>query len=421
MPTATSVTSNAARYRVSPHAPIFKISLLSIALMLSDVGVVSPVLPDLAAHYPAQDQASIQGFISFPAIAALAATITAGALATRVGKRRLVLTGISLIVVGGLAPIFLIPITSYPVVLGVRLLAGFGMGLLQPLASSLVADFYEGQERRTLLGWQSSMVGAGGIMWSLVVSGLMTFGWMQAFLVYLLGLIMLGLVWRYIPEPRRAGAPKNAAPQDAAPEAAPAPRTRLPRGTIGAVALMFLMTLGFQAMTISSPFLASERSLADGSQVSLVMTVFGISSVVAGVLFSTTYRLLGSWTGTASLAVLAAGLCLGVASVTLPMLFATAVLIGLGFGTYMPFAINALNARANESNSAAATALLFSGAAVAGFSAPYYFKIAGGLVGSTTAATQFAISAATIVVTLVLATIYYQIDARWAREQDDQH
>ncbi|WP_448759780.1 MFS transporter [Actinomyces oricola] len=163
MPTATSVTSNTVRYRVSPHAPIFKISLLSIALMLSDVGAVSPVLPDLAAHYPDQDQASIQGFISFPAIAALAATITAGALATRVGKRRLVLTGISLIVVGGLAPIFLIPITSYPVVLGVRLLAGFGMGLLQPLASSLVADFYEGQERRTLLGWQSSMVGAGGI------------------------------------------------------------------------------------------------------------------------------------------------------------------------------------------------------------------------------------------------------------------
>lgn len=118
MPTATSVTSNTVRYRVSPHAPIFKISLLSIALMLSDVGAVSPVLPDLAAHYPDQDQASIQGFISFPAIAALAATITAGALATRVGKRRLVLTGISLIVVGGLAPIFLIPITSYPVVLG---------------------------------------------------------------------------------------------------------------------------------------------------------------------------------------------------------------------------------------------------------------------------------------------------------------
>ena len=115
---------------------VFRASLLSIALIISDVGAVSPVLSELQAHFPGVSQAMIQGFISFPAIAGLLATLTAGTLATTVGKRRIVLTGICLVIIGGLAPYFLVDIAPYPIVLGVRFLAGFGMGLLQPLSTS---------------------------------------------------------------------------------------------------------------------------------------------------------------------------------------------------------------------------------------------------------------------------------------------
>ncbi|MDY3679328.1 MAG: hypothetical protein SO046_08990 [Actinomyces urogenitalis] len=45
---------------------IFKIALLSIALIISDVGAVSPVLPELQSHFPGVSQTLIQGFISFP-------------------------------------------------------------------------------------------------------------------------------------------------------------------------------------------------------------------------------------------------------------------------------------------------------------------------------------------------------------------
>lgn len=397
---------------------VFRASLLSIALIISDVGAVSPVLSELQAHFPGVSQAMIQGFISFPAIAGLLATLTAGTLATTVGKRHIVLTGICLVIIGGLAPYFLVDIAPYPIVLGVRFLAGFGMGLLQPLSTSLIADFYEGQERRTLIGVQSSMIGLGGILWSLVVSALMTMGWRQAFLVYLLGLIILALVWRYVPDPHRAartGAPEEPRAGAVVPRPGPTARTPLPRGTAGAVAMLALMTLGFQAMTISTPFLAAERHIASGAQVSLVMTAFGVASVIAGILFSTVYRVLRNWTGVFDLACLAAGLALGAVAHSLPVLFCVAILVGLGFGMFMPFGLNAINARTDETNSALTTSLIFAGTSIAGFIAPVIFGFIGGVIGDTSAGAQFATGAAIIVATLVGAIFYYRADARWTR------
>lgn len=396
-------------------SPVFKASVLSIALMLSETGAVSPVLADLARQFPDESQSTIQGFVSMPAIAALIATLVAGALANRVGKRRLVLVGILLIIIGGTSPLALIPTGSYPLVIAFRLLAGFGMGLLQPLSASLVADFYQGRERSTMLGWQSSIVGAGNIVWGLVVSALMLMGWMSAFLVYLLPLIILALVWRNVPEPQAPTDAPEPPAKDSSLTASGLPR--LPVGTWGAVALMFLMTISFQALGISTPFLASERAIASGSQVSLVMTVFGIASVLAGVVFGSTFRALRQWTGTAALLILAAGLGLGVVAQNLAVLFIMAVLVGLGFGTFMPFAINAINARATADNSAAATALVFSGAALAGFCAPYYFGLVDRFLASTSAGTQFATAAVTTLATALAATVYYQIDARWAIRQ----
>lgn len=390
-------------------SPLFKASLLSIALLMSDVGAVSPVLPDIAERFPEQSQAAIQGFISFPAIAALAATLVAGMLSNKVGKRRLVLLGILLIVIGGLSPLVLIPVGSYPLVITFRLIAGFGMGLLQPLASSLIADFYQGSERSKLLGWQSSMVGLGSILWSLVVTVLVLMGWMAAFFVYVLALVIFALVFRNVPEPTAAA--DTAAAQGSA-GAAPAGR-RLPKGIAVAVLAMFLMTLGFQAMTISTPFLASERDLAATAQVGLVMTTFGVASVVAGVVFGLTYRALRAWTGLVALLVLAAGLASGYVAHSLAMLFVTAILVGLGFGTYMPFAITAINARATVHSSALSTALMFSGAAVAGFVAPYFYTA----IGASTAGAQFGASFVLILVTAVIGGVYHQAEARWVRAE----
>jgi len=177
--------------------------LLSSSLLLSDTGAVSPTLPYLAREFPDVSHASIQSFITMPALAGIVATLAAGALATRVGKRRLVLIGILLIIIGGTSPLLLIPTGSFTLLMTARLIVGVGVGLLQPLTASLIADFFYGRERSTMLGWLSSMVSAGNVLYSLLVAALMVLGWQAAFFVYLAAFVIFALIWRFVPEPVR--------------------------------------------------------------------------------------------------------------------------------------------------------------------------------------------------------------------------
>ena len=137
--------------------------------------------------------------------------------------------------------------------------------------------------------------------------------------------------------------------------------------------------------------------------------------MITGILFSTVYRVLRNWTGVFDLACLAAGLALGAVTHSLPVLFCVAILVGLGFGMFMPFGLNAINARTDETNSALTTSLIFAGTSIAGFIAPAIFGFIGGVIGDTSAGAQFATGAAIIVATLVGAIFYYRADARWTR------
>lgn len=395
----------------SPHlsSPLFIVSLLSVSLLLSDAGAVSPVLPSLAEQFPDIPGAAIQSFITAPSLAAVVATLVVGGLASRIGKRRLALGGMIAILLGGLAPLVLIPLGNYWIVLVARLLVGLGIGTLQPVSASLIVDFYQGRARNRLLGWQSSVVGAGNVVWGVIVAWLMGWGWMAAFWVYLAVLVIFALFALFVPEP-----PNNVAEDStdiAAAVSGSAPKVRLPRGAIVAAVLMMLMTMAFQANAISLPFLAvTEREIVSGASVSLLMSVFGIASIVAGVCFGWVYRGLQKWTGTVALVVLGAGLTTAISAHSSVALFVTVVLIGLGFGTYMPFSFTSINRHTDAGNSALAVAVLFTGAAIGGFLAPYVFDLGGRIIGNTAGSGQFVVALVVLIVTLVWATAFYLRD-----------
>lgn len=412
---------NSAR-RINTDSPMFRVALLSPSLLLSDTGAVSPTLPYLAKQFPEVSQTAIQSFITMPALAGILATLAAAAIASAIGKRRLVLIGILCIVVGGVSPLLLIPAGNFVLLMSVRALVGIGVGLLQPLSASLIADFFRGKKRHTMLGLQSSVVGLGNVIWGLVVSVLMLFGWQAAFFVYLAALGVFALIWVFVPDPKNVSTlvasedeAASGKSNDHVAVTSGAARFGLPWGTISASLLMLFMTMGFMALGISVPFLAiDQRGFTDGSGVSLIMTTFGVSSIVTGLAFGLVFGKLRSWTATVSLMVLASGLALAAVAGSLAILFVAAALVGLGFGTYMPFAITTMNARANAAQSVLVTAILFTGASVGGFLAPYFFGAIDKLTGNTDASGQFLTAAALIIVVTVVGTVFYQADARGA-------
>ncbi|MBB4689630.1 MFS transporter [Amycolatopsis jiangsuensis] len=400
----------------NPRSPMFKVSLLSASLLLSEAGAVSPTLPYLTREFPGVSHSAVQSFVTMPALAGIVATLAAGALAASVGKRALMLAGVLLVVVGGVAPLALIPAGNFTVVMAARLLVGVGVGLLQPLTSSLNADFYRGRERGRMMGWQSSMVGIGNVVWSVAVAALMTFRWQAAFLVYLTALVIFTLLWRFLAEPEKVRSPVTAGEWQASSGrrgALLSGRRAIPSGTLPAAVLMMFMTVGYQALIVAVPFLAvDERHLTDGAGVSLVMTSSGVASIVAGIAFGFVFSRLRVWTVTTGLVFLTAGLvCAGVAH-DLVVLHAGAVLTGLGFGSYMPFAITTMNEQATLKTSALVTAVLYTGASIGVFAAPYFFTLTGRITGSTSASGQLLTGAVVAAAVAIAATVFYRTERR---------
>ncbi|MCS0599719.1 MFS transporter [Streptomyces sp. LP11] len=401
--------------RHDPQSRRFRAALLSASLLLSEAGAVSATLPELADAFPHESQTSIQSFMTIGSAAVTVCTLLAGALAGRLGKRRLTLLGMALMAVAGMAPLVLVPLGNFGALLASRIVLGIGMGFVQPLSASVIADFYRGKEREDMLGWQSAAVGLGGVIWNLLVGLLVLWDWKAAFLVYGVGLACMGLYARYVPEPPGRARPEKVRAEVVRPEevraepAAATPRWyRLPADAWLAAGLMLVFTAGYQGLIISMPLaFTAEKHLVAASTVPWIMTFFALASVAAGLIFGTAVRRLRNWTGTASALVLAVSMALCAGADSALTGYVAAVLAGLGFGVYMPFLVTETNNRSTPEASAMATALLFTGAAVGTALAPYILGIAGTLDGDERATAQLLVAAVVLTAVALLTTLRY--------------
>ena len=70
---------------------------------------------------------------------------------------------------------------SYSIVLASRAGLGIGFGLINSLAVSMIDAFYHGDERASMIGFQSAFQGFGAALMTFVAGQLVQFGWQYTF------------------------------------------------------------------------------------------------------------------------------------------------------------------------------------------------------------------------------------------------
>jgi MFS transporter, putative metabolite:H+ symporter len=128
-------------------------------------------------------------------------SVLAGSLSDRIGRRTtLVLDMLWLGLFSALSSLA----GSYPVLLGLRLLAGLGLGAVLPVASTLVSEYSPVRYRGGMLTLLNSFWGLGGGLAALVGYLLVgEFGWRPALLFTGLAVISAPMVWWLLPESMR--------------------------------------------------------------------------------------------------------------------------------------------------------------------------------------------------------------------------
>jgi MFS family permease len=178
--------------------------LLLFAGCMSVLGstLIAPNLPRMQAHFALVPQVEflVPIALTVPALVIAVLSLFVGALADRIGRKKLLVGGLLVYAVFGMAPIWL---DSLHAILVTRGGVGFAEALIMTCCTALIGDYFEGAKRDRYLALNTTFASTSAVLFIAIGGVLGELGWRVPFAVYAVSLplaaAMLLLLW----EPER--------------------------------------------------------------------------------------------------------------------------------------------------------------------------------------------------------------------------
>lgn len=175
-----------------------QLCILTMSFVQMGTNGISSVISDIARAFPQYPTSTIQFLLTFPNIFITVFSVASVFLLHFFSKKQLITAGLSLVMLAGIVA-FVIH-SSLPLLFAMTGLMGIGIGLVIPIATTLVIDFFEGKERVSVMGRQTSAAILGSILMSVAGGFLAVIHWYFSFLVYLIAVLGLLLTICFLPE-----------------------------------------------------------------------------------------------------------------------------------------------------------------------------------------------------------------------------
>ncbi|WP_460159874.1 MFS transporter [Pseudomonas sp. S3_F07] len=175
--------------------------MLGSSLTIMGAVMVTPILPRLGAEFgPMEPRADllVPLAITGPALAIAVCAPLAGWLADRVGRKALLVIATVLYALLGALPALL---DSLPSIVGARLLFGCTEAAVMTCCATLIADYWQGEERLRYVNRQLVTIGLVGALFFVVGGVLGEHSWRTPFLLYLLPLLLVPAMMKVLWEP----------------------------------------------------------------------------------------------------------------------------------------------------------------------------------------------------------------------------
>jgi MFS family permease len=373
---------------------MLKPTILSLSLLTVMSGsAIAPALAKITVAFPDVSPTSIKLILTLPAIFIIIAALMMGKFSSRIPKRRLLTIGLILYSVGGIGAGY---VNNFYLLLAGRAVMGIGVGIIMPLSTGLISDFFDGAERVKLIGYSTATTSMGGVIGTLAAGSLAALSWRYTFNVYALGIVVLILVLAFLPEPSQ--------PRQIGVEAS----SKLPREVykwaLGAMTLM----LAFYAVPINLAIFLERNSLGGAAEVGIAMSVMTACGFIAGLTFSRVRELTKEVLPFLLYILMGVGyLLLSKATSFHQAIFATAF-IGLSMGWGLPTLFNGATQAAGKGKGVQAMAIVSSLGFLGQFMSPVILDVIGNMLGDSTARFSFTVISTLSVVGL-LVTVAYRI------------
>lgn len=362
---------------------------------------LSPILGQIAGHFQRVDVSLVQMLITAPSIVSVFVALASGWLVLKISKKKLLLFAALVAGVTGFVPFM---VDSFLLLFVSRLVYGITLGLATTLNTAVVADFFEGDERVSVMGIQAASIGAGMVCITTLSGWLGAGDFRNSYWVNLVGFAALFLIWLCLPGKAKA----NTGSRE---------KLRLPGKVYIASAFAFLEFFFLITFTTNIA-MHLGGSLAGNSTVSGNLTgIFSGIQIVAGLILGMVTRATGKYTMPMAMLSFSVGAVLLILFPSnIIMLIAGALFCGFSQGIFIPTGMVAVSNAATPAATAMASAVFTSAMSMGQFLSPTILNTLSDVIfGEVTTANVYRIAAAGMAVSAALAAIWKK---KYDREEE---
>lgn len=301
-----------------------KFSLLSISILLMSHLAISPVIPNLYSFYhgsnPNIGLASVESLATIPAMMITIFVLLSNGVIKFIGKKNTVLLGLLLIFVFGIVPAFT---TNFKLVLISRLFLGAGIGLFNSLSISMISDFFDEDQRGTMIGLRTAFLNIGKALTTFISGYLLIYGIQYTFLVYALALPIFIIFLLFVPNAENVNNKKVS--------------IKFHKETIVLTLLTFLVGISYMGATIKIPTLLAEKYHYQPDVARNLLTILALSGILSGVIFGILVKRFKNLTLPIMLSFMTVGSILFTLTNNIVIFYVAAIFIGISFVGTMSF------------------------------------------------------------------------------------
>ena len=302
--------------------------LLTSTLTIMSGATISASLPLIEETFADQPNVAFLSrlVLTVPALLIAIMSPIAGYLIDRLGRKNLLLASLALYGLGGMMGGV---VDNLVLILVSRGILGIAVAFVMTTTSTLIADYFDGNERSSFLGQQAAAISVGGIVFISLGGWLAEFSWRGPFFVYGASLLMLPLAWSVLKEPvvDRSGGAKNLFNID-----------RSYRSIILFIyTLMFLTMVVFYMIPVQIPFLLSNTLDVNSTLVGIAVATSTLSGAIISLNFQRIrVRLHPAWIYTIAFVLMSTGYAMIYVFTSYSWMIASLFVAGLGVGLIMP-------------------------------------------------------------------------------------
>ncbi|KST87826.1 MFS transporter [Lactococcus lactis] len=354
------------------HLSRFRTIMLVVSLFLLNIveqaaSATSATIPNMAATFPHVSETNIELITTSVNLTVTIFVLVSGLVSTRIGQKKTAVIGIAIAAISSIIPVFSV---SYPIILASRFILGLGIGLSNPLAISLIGEFFEDDMMAQLMGWRSAVASVGNFVMTALASNLLTINWHFSYLVYLLFAVVLILFVIFVPETKSQSTDSKTSKLEGS----------LSQGLalsifMGIVVLIFMSCSMITFIKIAVWFVTT--GIGTAAQAGYILSLLGLVMFVASAIFGLVYKFLKQWV--LPIMLFLSGFCLlFMTFLTKQNIIGIFALLSAFFGSFsIPCIFTAINQNSSQKSAPMNNAIILVGTNLGSFLSVYFAAILG--------------------------------------------